>query len=71
MSDPLERAVTRLAVALRSVAREARLPLTTDEDPVAILARVASRLDAAASDLECALAVILQARQRETMLRNL
>ncbi len=71
MSDPLERTAIRLAAALRSVAREARLPLTTDEDPTEILARLASRLDAAASDIERALAVIFQDRQREMMLRNL
>ena len=66
MHDPLEHAVTRLAVALRSLAREARLPRTIAEHPGERLARVANRLDAAASDLECALAVILQARQRES-----
>jgi hypothetical protein len=65
MSYALEREAERLAESLRAYARDARRPLESGEDPDAILASIARRLDAAASNLEHELAAIHQARQRE------
>jgi hypothetical protein len=65
MSYQLEREAERLAEALRAYARDARRPLEASEDPDAILASIARKLDAAASSLEHELATLAAARQRE------
>ena len=64
MSDPIETAALRTLAELRSLAQTALRTLAPHEQPVAILAGIAAQIDAAADELEIALAVVATARQR-------